>query len=366
MIFNSGTLGLTGSMLSANQAGDGGSGLGAGKGGNGGAVASIGELTVMSSTLWNNHAGDGGNAQLVDEVAVPLGDNAGVGGDGGAIDNAGTLTLVNSTLFGNLAGLGGLAEAPPIDGVAGAVHNSGSGTSIIRASTIAGNAARRSSGGIHVPDIDGSLVLINTLVAGNTVDGFPGNCSMDDPNDLVDGSGNLDDGTTCGFGPDSLSDTDAGLDPAGLRDNGGPTQTIAVLPGSSAIDRADDNACPDQDQRGVERGIDAVGDGSDDDLDGGCDIGAFELGFVSTALVVDPEPLGSDGNGVFEPGEHVVVAPSWQNGTTSPQTLAGTASNFTGPAGPSYQLVVDNAEYGEVGPAEVAICQATGICYQWR
>ena len=76
--------------------------------------------------------------------------------------------------------------------------------------------------------------------------------------------------------PTSTSDATVGLDPAGLQDNGGPTQTIALLGGSAALDaipvRA--NGCGTAvttDQRGKVRPFDGDGDGVAQ-----CDIGAFE------------------------------------------------------------------------------------------
>jgi hypothetical protein len=64
----------------------------------------------------------------------------------------------------------------------------------------------------------------------------------------------------------------AGLAPAGLADNGGHTQTIALLPGSPAIDAGKSTICAAtlvnyQDQRGYIRPADAA-----------CDLGAFEYG----------------------------------------------------------------------------------------
>lgn len=57
-----------------------------------------------------------------------------------------------------------------------------------------------------------------------------------------------------------------------LADNGGPTLTMALMPGSPAID-AGAPGCPPTDQRGVPR-------------EGTCDIGAFE--FIASSIVVNP------------------------------------------------------------------------------
>ena len=83
---------------------------------------------------------------------------------------------------------------------------------------------------------------------------------------------NLTDDITCGFTqPGDLVVADAMLGP--LQDNGGPTETHDLLPGSPAIDAGSVNCPPpDTDQRGVARP-----QGTD------CDIGAVE--FV-------PEPEG--------------------------------------------------------------------------
>ena len=62
-------------------------------------------------------------------------------------------------------------------------------------------------------------------------------------------------GTDCGV---TIPSADPRLDPEGLKDNGGPTQTLALLPGSPAIDAADPDLCADPpvdrvDQRGYVR-----------------------------------------------------------------------------------------------------------------
>src|SRR5512143_3724591 len=87
---------------------------------------------------------------------------------------------------------------------------------------------------------------------------------------VTDGGHNLDDGTSCGFstGTGSLNSTDPHLAPAGLQDNGGPTQTAALctvvdppagcVAASPAIDAGDPAACAmapvsNRDQRGFVR-----------------------------------------------------------------------------------------------------------------
>jgi hypothetical protein len=62
----------------------------------------------------------------------------------------------------------------------------------------------------------------------------------------------LDDDGSCGFSGTSLSDTPAGLDPAGLENNGGPTETIALVSGSrgaAAVTSGSD--CTGNDQSGA-------------------------------------------------------------------------------------------------------------------
>ncbi len=73
----------------------------------------------------------------------------------------------------------------------------------------------------------------------------------------------------------------------------------------------------------------------------------------------------SDGNGILEPGERVVVEPSWQNMTESGITSAGTASNFAGPAGATYSLPDTSSNYGTITADSTTDCfTATGDCFQ--
>ena len=71
---------------------------------------------------------------------------------------------------------------------------------------------------------------------------------------------------------------------------------------------------------------------------------------------------GSNLNGVLEADELVVVAPAWNNNSGADLPLTGTASDFTGPAGPTYTLVDASADYGTIGTDLTNDCAVTGNC----
>jgi hypothetical protein len=77
-------------------------------------------------------------------------------------------------------------------------------------------------------------------------------------------------------------------------------------------------------------------------------------------------PQKSDGNGIFEPGETVIVRPGWKNTGQSPLGLTGTASSFTGPQlGSSYTIGDSTSDYGTVAAGATSDCgPATGDCYE--
>lgn len=106
---------------------------------------------------------------------------------------------------------------------------------------------------------------------------------------LTDGGYNVEDDGTCGFATatGSLPDTaDPLLDPDGLQDNGGPTQTIALQPVSPAVDLVAEGECPppQTDQRGVAR---PQGEA--------CESGAYELARRGPTVVGTAPADGSMG-----------------------------------------------------------------------
>jgi hypothetical protein len=114
---------------------------------------------------------------------------------------------------------------------------------MINNSTISRNTAGISGGGIYVRN---AMHARNTIVAGNAArssgpDVF-GNLGSRGHN-LI---GNPQD--TSGFDDTDLLDVDPML--GALRNNGGPTQTMALQCGSPAIDAGDNTDAPEWDQRG--------------------------------------------------------------------------------------------------------------------
>jgi hypothetical protein len=288
-IFNNGTLTVTNSTLSGNNANDGGS------------ILNNGTLTVTNSTLSGNSSfGFGGsilnNGTLTVTNSTLSGNLARGFGFGGGIFNSGTLTLTDSTLSGNSASYYG----------GGIWNDSGTLTLTITNSTLSGNAAQFWGGGLV--NNTGTLTLTNSTLSGNSANiggGIFSNSGGALKNTIVANSPtgrncfgglgsqghNLSDDISCSSyftQTGDLNNTPAGLDPAGLQNNGGPTQTIALLATSPAVDAipvsptnyctATDGTTPiATDQRGIPRPQGPA-----------CDIGAFELfkGFLSSGSFV--------------------------------------------------------------------------------
>ena len=192
---------------------------------------------------------DSGSDVTINRLTI----SGGSKGFGGGILNNGTLTLTNATVSGNTAELAG-----------GGIFNGG--TLTVRNSTVSANTAGV-DGGIHTEGGVGTAKLTNTIVARNVATTDP------DASGLFTSLGNNLIGNTSGSGSTDWSDSDLlNQDPllGPLQNNGGPTNTHALLQGSPAIDRATNTGCPSTDQRGFTR--------TDGDADGTatCDIGAFE------------------------------------------------------------------------------------------
>jgi hypothetical protein len=146
---------------------------------------------------------------------------------GGGILNQGVATVINSTISGNSASLGG--------GLAG---DPGGGNVSIINSTISGNSASTAGGGLHA---SGTVNVRNTIIAGNTSPSSPDvrNAFVSQGNNLI-GASDGSTGFTNGVNNDKVGTVASPLNAllAPLGNYGGPTQTFALLPGSPAIDAA--------------------------------------------------------------------------------------------------------------------------------
>jgi CSLREA domain-containing protein len=330
-VYNSGMLTLLRSTVADNIAGKGGQGGGpvsnpppvpdsgpgaGGQGGPGGGVfnADGATLNMSDSSITGNHAGAGGGGGaggITDHSSFP-GAIGGVGGAGGGLWNAGTLSLTRSVITGNAAGRGGNGGGGggpgASGGLGGGVFDNSAVSQTIANSTIAANGAGAGGdgtgggyggdggGGGGLVSANAALGLVNVTVSANQVGsgggdggggGGPGGIgggggisafgSATIQNTIVAGNsggnclGAVTDGghnlsfpdTTC---PGVNGDPKLGM----LQDNGGPTQTMALEAGSTAIDKvpASGAGCPAKDQRGVPRPQPAGGL---------CDIGAYEF-----------------------------------------------------------------------------------------
>jgi hypothetical protein len=232
--------------------------------------------TIRGSTFTGNGASGEGSSPLNTQVA------------GGAVAEAGgaTLTIVNSTFTGNT-----LENSGPGAVSGAALHGQGGGSWILNNVTIAGNTVTGSGGtGAGIELLSGDMTIRNSIVAGNTAASAPECSFAGNATSSITSQGHniLGDTSGCSFTPvtgDEIGQT-ALLGP--LADNGGPTQTMALLAGSPAIDAGDPGvpgsggtACQATDQRGTAR------------PQGACDAGAFEIGAASPTTTTTTLPGGA-------------------------------------------------------------------------
>lgn len=302
-IENKGTLTVTNCTFSDNATSDFGA-----------AISNGGTLTVASSIISGNHAVDGfgggiGNQGIGTSLTITdstISGNTSEEGGGGIFINGGTVAIANSTISGNTGGTvasggfgGGIyaneatmaitnstisGNSLSISGNAGGIFIQ-LGTLTITNSTLSGNSPALSGvgGAIYVGTSE-TATLKNTILANS----FEGNCLSSGT--LTSDGHNLSDDTSCSAFFTATGDknnTPAGLDSSGLNNNGGPTETIALLPTSPAVlavPTSPTNYCTEVD------GMTAIttdqrGDPRPAPGQTACDIGAFELqsGFVATA-----------------------------------------------------------------------------------
>ncbi len=197
---------------------------------------------------------------ILNALTIAHGSTDGFGG--GLSNNGGTVTITNSTFANN--------SASPSSGIGfGGGLDNYNGMVTITNSTFANNSATSTVGGGPGPGGGGEKhrkkgSIGGSIVANNT----PFNCSGFS---LSSQGYNLSSDSGCGFTASTdLQNTNPQLDPNGLQNNGGPTQTIALLSSSPAIDQIPAASCPKTDQRGNTR---------PDNGETTCDMGAYESSY---------------------------------------------------------------------------------------
>ncbi len=248
-IDNQGTLTISGGTIASNTAGA-----------YGGGIDNDGTLSIRDATIASNlvngrtvDSGDtaffvaGQGAGIFNQTQLTITDstianNSGFNG-GAGLDNAGMATMTDCTIVGNTT----------IWDVGGGLNNTG--TVLVTNCTIADNSAFYDGGGVSN---SGTATMNNTIVALNTL--FPSGTANDigattskvtsaSANNLIGtgGSGGLSNGVD----GNQVGVANPGLGP--LANNGGPTQTMALLAGSPAIEHGSValDAAQTTDQRGA-------------------------------------------------------------------------------------------------------------------
>jgi CSLREA domain-containing protein len=291
---NIGIVNVSGSTVSGNSAKGGIGALSGGTGDGGGINNYTGKVNVTNSTLAGNFTVDigggdvsgGGISVIGGEVNVSNSTLTGnsANANGGSIYVAGgTVVVTNCTLAANSAASGGGIFNKSIVYVSnstltgnGATHGGGvddvsPGSATIKSSIIALNEA-------ITPDVNGAFASAGFNLIGKT-DGSVGFSTATDQTGTI------------------ASPLDPKLDPKGLQNNGGPTQTVALLSGSPVIDKGSSTTIAGGDLTADQRGVGyartinkSVANATGGD---GTDIGAFELGAQIKA--VSRKPHGTAG-----------------------------------------------------------------------
>jgi CSLREA domain-containing protein len=292
--------------------------------GQGGAIFNAQNLNLYRCTFYDNSAFGAAGTAFVGSGTLGPGGNGG-SGQGGAIFNntSSSLLIQNCTFNTNTAtgGAGGAGSgaifAAGGDGTGGAIFNlaGASGTAggiSVFATTISGNngvgglgAGSRfshgpnggSNGGIFAASttqnnrVGSAIIARNSAVNGDAAPDAEGPFSSAGYNLIGIGD------QSSGFNSvtnDQVGTTAAAINPqlGSLQNNGGPTDTMAPLTGSPAIDQGHIFFGLSTDQRGYHRPFDDpyVSNASD-----GSDIGAFELQLVLPTSAVSRKTHGSAG-----------------------------------------------------------------------
>ncbi|MGO9916316.1 MAG: choice-of-anchor Q domain-containing protein, partial [Isosphaeraceae bacterium] len=314
---DSGTITLTNCTVSGNSS-SGGAG--------GGGLYNSGSATLINCTVsGNSSSGNGGGLTIATATLTDctVSDNTASGYGGGII--GGTTTLTNCTVSGNSAGDsgGGISTGGAVTltdctvshnstDKAGGGINAFEATTILTNCTVGGNSAASDGGGLV--SFGGTTTLTNTIVALNMAITGP-----DVSGGVASQGNNLigeTDGSSGWISSDLTGTIALPLDPllAPLGDYGGPTETMALLPGSAAIGAGTAESGISTDQRGASR-----------PTSGAADIGAFESSGFTLAVTSG----SGQSNGITTAFSAPLVVTVTANNPSEP--VAGGLVTFTPP-----------------------------------
>jgi hypothetical protein len=257
------------------------------------AIISRGNATILDSTIKDNRGG--GNVGIlfesgtatIERSAITGNDSSDYAQSGVIIRSDATVDIINSTIANNKARANGGIE--------------NAGTVNITNSTLANNTGGLSAGGINNLN-DGVVTLTSSLLTNNTGSASIGDVSGN--GEFISGGNNLisngDDavGFVDGVNGDRVGSngddpfnpqTELLIDPnlGELQNNGGSTETFALLEGSPAIDAGSNPNNLETDQRG-ERFNRTVGNGTD--------IGAYEV----QTIINNADIVGTDNRDILQ------------------------------------------------------------------
>lgn len=242
--------------------------------------------TLTDATFSNNTTAGGSGGGMYNFINsspsltnVTFSENSATG-DGGGVYNiiSSSPTLTNVTFGDNSATSNG-----------GGMYNESDSNPIVTNVTFSSNYASTNGGGMY--NTASSPTLKNVIIA-NSVNG--GDCVNDTSSLNAASTNNLIEDSTnaCGL-TNGTNDNIIGQDPTLdiLADNGGATQTMALLAGSPAINAGTNIGCPADDQRGVARPQNGI-----------CDIGAYEYESVNTAPVAVADSYATKMSAILNAG----------------------------------------------------------------
>ena len=391
------SLALTRVTMSNNEAEGGGGGVSGGSG-------IIRQSTISANRATGQFAGGGGldgfmtveDSLITGNVATTYG-----GATGSTIRRT---TISGNTALRNGGGVGSsaiedsliTANTAAIDG--GGIYGT---VTTVRNSTVSGNSAGRSGGGAYMavvcdrsghcfPGVFRNVTVVEnqapeasgvnaraagtalTLFAGSILANNRGSPNCSPTGQLGSGGYNLSSDASCRLtGQGDLQGAAPLL--GSLADNGGPTRTHALLPGSPAIDAGPIDGCPATDQRGQPRPVDGNLDGTPR-----CDIGAFEAPRPAAGCVPRPPvqvQATPDGSGRLQVTVSATTNPglanaprsiTWDSMTNATVTLVGGGSVSPGqqttvPAGMQSQVfLVGRQTAGQAATVHLTVTDACG------